>query len=80
MTTSRTTLGVGPFAGRREEIFQTGRQTSKRLPGVRKSGHKIGGAGHGLNNGFGWHSSATGLQTRTKLWKTNARNYRHTIE
>ena len=73
-----TPLGVGPYQGKREEIFD---QWKKDIAVIVRSQNvvaKIGGLAM-PDNGFGWHSRATPA-TSDELVEAQKRYYLHTIE
>jgi predicted TIM-barrel fold metal-dependent hydrolase len=50
-------LGIGPYAGRREEVFATWRENLKGLAGCENVSVKLGGLTMSMS-GFGWHKRA----------------------
>jgi|TARA_Y100000310_G_scaffold295298_1_gene326506 predicted TIM-barrel fold metal-dependent hydrolase len=73
-----TPLGVGPYQGKRDEIFD---QWKKDIATIARSENVVAKLG-GLampDNGFGWHSRATPA-TSDELVEAQQRYYLHTIE
>jgi L-fuconolactonase len=73
-----TPLGVGRFAGRREEIFQTWQDDIASIAACENVVAKLGGLAM-PDNGFGWHLRDR-PPTSDEIVDANARYYRHTIE
>ena len=73
-----TPLGVGQFAGQREEIFQEWRQQISDLARCDNVVAKVGGMAM-PDNGFGWHRMER-PPTSDEFVAAQARYYHHTIE
>ena len=71
-------LGVGPYAGRRDEVFAEWRGTIAELAGCPNVVAKVGGIQMTLN-GFGWHERDV-PPTSDDLLEANRPWYEHTIE
>ena len=73
-----TPLGVGPYADRREEIFETWKRDIAEIAECPNVVAKIGGLAM-PDNGFGWNERATPA-TSDELVAAQRRYYLHTIE
>ncbi len=73
-----TPLGVGPYADRREEIFETWKQDIAEIAECPNVVAKIGGLAM-PDNGFGWNERAVPA-TSDELVAAQRRYYLHTIE
>ena len=73
-----TPLGVGPYAGRRDEIFQEWKKDIAELAKCENVYAKLGGMAM-PDNGFGWHLRAV-PPTSDELVKAQKEYYLHTIE
>ena len=73
-----TPLGVGQFAGRRDEIFETWKSDISDLAKCENVVAKLGGMAM-PDNGFGWHVRETPA-TSDELVDAQAAYYHHTIE
>ncbi len=73
-----TPLGVGPWAGRRDEIFADWAPTMTEIAGCGNVVAKLGGLAM-PDNGFGWHD-AERPPTSDEVVAAQARWYHHTIE
>ena len=71
-------LGVGPYAGKRDEIFPEWRRDVAALAECPNVVAKLGGINMELN-GFGWHEMARPPSARELIAATR-RYYEHTIE
>ncbi len=71
-------LGVGPYAGRRDEVFATWRQTIAELATCTNVVAKVGGIQMPIN-GFGWEERET-APSSDELLAVNRPWYEHTIE
>ena len=71
-------LGVGPYAGRRDEIFEAWRPAVARLAACENVVAKVGGIQMEIN-GFGWHEREQ-PPSSDELLEANRRWYLHTIE
>lgn len=73
-----TPLGVGPYRGRREEIFQAWRRDIAEIARCPNVFAKLGGLAM-PDNGFGWHERDTPA-TSDELAEAQRRYYLHSIE
>jgi L-fuconolactonase len=73
-----TPLGVGPYAGRRAEIFQQWRQDITRIAACPNVVAKLGGLAM-PDNGFGWNTRARPA-TSDELVEAQQDYYLHTID
>ena len=73
-----TPLGVGPYAGRREEIFAQWRDDIAAVAECRNVVAKLGGLAM-PDNGFGWDARAL-PPSSDEFVEAQARYYHHTIE
>ncbi len=73
-----TPLGVGPYADRREEIFEQWKKDIADIARCENVVAKIGGMAM-PDNGFGWHQRAT-PPTSDEFVAAQKRYYLHTIE
>ncbi len=73
-----TPLGVGPYAGRRDEIFQEWKKDIAELAKCENVYAKLGGMAM-PDNGFGWHLRAV-PPTSDEFVKAQKDYYLHTIE
>ena len=71
-------LGVGPYAGKREEIFQEWKADIAELARCENVVSKLGGMGMAAN-GFGWNT-ADRPPTSDEFIAAQARYYLHTVE
>jgi predicted TIM-barrel fold metal-dependent hydrolase len=71
-------LGVGPYAGRLDDVFDTWRRNIDDLATCSNVVVKLGGINMPIN-GFGWHERAK-PPTSAELADTTGRFYHHTIE
>lgn len=71
-------LGVGPYAGKRDEVFAGWRSDIAELAGCENVVAKLGGMGMPAN-GFGW-DTAERPPTSDEFIEAQARYYLHTIE
>ena len=71
-------LGIGPFAGRRDEVFAEWRRSVGRLAECPNVFAKLGGIAM-VVNGFGWHEREA-PPTSKILTEATRRYYEHTIE
>ncbi len=72
-----TPLGVGPYAGRREEIFEQWRRDLTRIAECPNVVAKLGGLAM-PDNGFGWDQ--TGAPTSDEFVAAQSRYYLHAID
>ncbi|MBD3649489.1 MAG: amidohydrolase family protein [Pseudomonadales bacterium] len=73
-----TPLGVGPYADRREEIFEQWKKDIEEIAQCDNVVAKIGGLAM-PDNGFGWHTRET-PPTSDEFVEAQRRYYLHTIE
>ena len=73
-----TPLGVGPYAGRRDEIFETWKRELASLAGCPNVRAKLGGMAM-PDNGFGWHERDR-PPTSDEFVAAQERWYHHAIE
>ena len=73
-----TPLGVGPYAGRREEIFEEWKRDISDIARCENVVAKLGGLAM-PDNGFGWHLAAR-PPTSDEFVAAQGRYYLHTIE
>ena len=73
-----TPLGVGAYAGKREEIFSAWQRDITEIAKCPNVVAKLGGLAM-PDNGFGWHQRAMPA-TSDELVQAQGRYYRHTIE
>ena len=73
-----TPLGVGPYEGQREQIFQQWQADIAEIAQRPNVVAKIGGLAM-PDNGFGWHTAAR-PPTSDEFIEAQGRYYRHTIE
>jgi len=73
-----TPLGVGSFAGRRDELFEQWRADIADIARCENVVAKLGGLAM-PDNGFGWHTGA-GPPTSDEFVAAQERYYHHTIE
>ena len=71
-------LGVGPYAGHQDEVFETWRDSIAELATCENVVAKVGGIQMTIN-GFGWHERDT-APSSDDLLEANRRWYEHTIE
>ena len=71
-------LGVGPYAGRADEVYEAWKPMVKELSGCPNVSAKLGGINMEVN-GFGWHERKT-PPTSQELADATRRYYEHTIE
>ena len=71
-------LGIGPYAGRREEIFKTWQADVAELAMCPNVVAKLGGINMAIN-GFGWHETPK-PPTSEELMQTTRAYYEYTIE
>ena len=71
-------LGVGPYAGRRDEVFQVWKKDMTALAERPNVVVKVGGLGNQVS-GFDWHTRSVPPDS-TELAETTAPYYLHTIE
>lgn len=71
-------LGVGPYAGKRDEVFTQWRQAITALAGCHNVVAKLGGINMDIN-GFGWHARDR-PPTSQELLEATRPYYEHTIE
>ena len=71
-------LGIGPYAGRADEVFADWRRAIGPLAACPNVHAKLGGIAMDLN-GFGWHERAA-PPTSAVLLEATRRYYEHTIE
>ena len=71
-------IGVGPYAGRHDEVFNAWKPAIAELAKNPNVVAKVGGI-QMVVNGYGWHQR-TRPPTSDELLEANARWYRHTIE
>jgi L-fuconolactonase len=71
-------LGIGPYAGRREAIFETWRRDMTELAECANVVAKLGGINMELN-GFAWHEQAAPPDSETLMAATRP-YYEHTME
>lgn len=74
-----TPLGVGPWAGRHDEIFETWRDDIDALADCENVVAKLGGLAM-PDNGFGWHVDDTTRPDVDTFVAAQARWYHHAIE
>jgi L-fuconolactonase len=72
-------LGVGPWEGRIEEVFQTWKPAIAEVATCRNVYAKLGGLGMGYLTGFGWEKRPK-PPTSDELLTVNRRWFEHTIE
>jgi predicted TIM-barrel fold metal-dependent hydrolase len=73
-----TPLGVGPYEGQREEIFEQWKKDIAEIARCENVVAKIGGLAM-PDNGFGWHNRDTPA-TSDEFVSAQKRYYLHTIE
>ncbi len=73
-----TPLGIGPFAGKRDEIFEVWAKDMSELAGCKNVNVKLGGMAMPWN-GFGWDEAAQ-PPTSDEFVAAQGRYYRHAIE
>ncbi len=73
-----TPLGIGPFAGKRDEIFETWAKDMSFLAGCKNVNVKLGGMAMPWN-GFGWDTDSR-PPTSDELAAAQGRYYHHAIE
>ena len=71
-------LGIGPYAGHHDEVFETWRESIAELATCENVVAKVGGI-QMVVNGFGWHERDT-APSSDDLLEANRRWYEHTIE
>lgn len=71
-------LGIGPYAGRRDEVFAEWRESIAELAACPNVVAKVGGIQMTIN-GFGWHERET-APSSDDLLEANRPWYEHTIE
>jgi len=71
-------LGIGPYRGRRDEVFATWRRDVSELAKCENVVAKLGGINMELN-GFGWHEQAAPPDSETLMNATRP-YYEHTID
>jgi predicted TIM-barrel fold metal-dependent hydrolase len=71
-------IGVGPFAGRADEVFEAWRQAIAPLAECSNVMAKLGGLAMDVN-GFAWHERGK-PPTSSELLEANRHYYEHTIE
>ena len=71
-------IGVGPYAGQQDEVFNAWRRAISALAGCPNVVAKLGGIAMEVN-GFGWHLKAAPPDSRT-LAAATRRYFEHTIE
>jgi L-fuconolactonase len=74
-----TPLGVGPWAGQREKVFEEWKQDIAALAGCPNVVAKLGGLAM-PDNGFGWHERAADRPDVAAFVKAQEPWYHHTIE
>ena len=73
-----TPLGVGPYEGKREEIFAAWKDDMAAIAECKNVVAKLGGLAM-PDNGFGWNKRAT-PPTSDEFVEAQARYYDHAIE
>ena len=71
-------LGIGPYAGRHDEVFAEWRETISELATCENVVAKVGGI-QMVINGFGWHEQER-APSSDELLEANRRWYEHTIQ
>lgn len=71
-------LGIGPYAGKQDEIFPQWQKDMAELAGCENVVAKLGGINM-ATNGFGWHEKPS-PPTSEELMQATRRYYEHTIE
>lgn len=71
-------LGVGPYAGKADEVFEDWRKNIKELATCQNVNAKLGGINM-IENGFGWHENPK-PPTSLELMQATRRYYDYTLE
>ena len=71
-------LGIGPYAGHQDEVFETWRESIAELATCENVVAKVGGI-QMVINGYGWHERDA-APSSDELLEANRRWYEHTIE